>query len=424
MAIAASGTVSLSDLRAEFVGGSGAISFGDLYRGGSNIKAKAANNTSTNLAASVPTSGVIRFNDFYGAAKGFRKTYTATATNQNASAVFGDDYGVDYPKEIVINSGVELGATTTGEEALQIDSGLSGGLTITNNGTLSGAGGAAGGGVGGDAFEANVACTLINNGTIRAGGGGGGAGGSGGSGGTGGQGRTSYTNYSSNLNAGSTNSNWSGVKWFEQPGNVAYYFKSWSNWSRANSTGRIRWYSGTGGRGISFAGSSQSSSGTVNQTVGSVSVQNQDNDNGAASGYIGSFIYQTISTGYNYFNGGSGGSGGAGGAGGRGQGYNQTLANGSGGSAGAGGSAGGTNAGAGGSGGTGGTGGNGGGYGASGGNGATGATGNTGANGNHTNGSAGSAGSGGSSGGAAGKYIRGLSNVTFTNNGTVQGGTA
>ena len=50
-------------------------------------------------------------------------------------------------------------------------------MTITNNGTLSGAGGAANGGAGGDAFEADVACIFINNGTIRAGGGGGGQGG-------------------------------------------------------------------------------------------------------------------------------------------------------------------------------------------------------------------------------------------------------
>ena len=70
-------------------------------------------------------------------------------------------------------------------------------MTITNNGTLSGAGGSAGGGAGGDAFEANAACTFINNGTIRGGGGGGGAGGSGGNGGTGGQGRYNYTNYGS-----------------------------------------------------------------------------------------------------------------------------------------------------------------------------------------------------------------------------------
>ena len=172
MAIAASGAVSLSDFRSEFVGGSSAISLGDLYRGGSNIRAKAGNNTATNLAANVPTSGAIDFADFYSQAKGFRKTYSSGATNQDASAVFGDDYSVDYPKEIVIDSGVELGATSTSQEALQIDSGLSGSMTITNNGTLSGAGGAANGGAGGDAFEANVSCTLINNGTIRAGGGG------------------------------------------------------------------------------------------------------------------------------------------------------------------------------------------------------------------------------------------------------------
>ena len=423
MALTGSGELKFSQMRDEF-GGSGQVSFSSLYRGGSLVRANAANNTSTNLAANVPTSGEIQVSDFYGQAKGFRKTYTATATNQNASSVFGDDYGVNYPKEIVINSGVELGATTTSEEALQINSGLSGTMTITNNGTLSGAGGSAGGGAGGDAFEADAACTLINNGTIRAGGGGGGAGGSGGTGGTGGQGQTSFTNYSSDINIGNTNYNWSGTRWIEVSGNAAFYFKSWANWSRANQTGRIRWYSGTGGRGINFAGLSSSASGTVNATVGSVSIQNLDGDNNSASGYIGSFIYQTITTGFNYFNGGAGGAGGSGGAGGRGQGYNQTLANGSSGSAGAAGSAGGTNAGAGGQGGTGGTGGNGGGYGAAGGNGATGATGNTGANGNYTNGSAGSVGSGGSSGGAAGKYIRGLSNVTFTNNGTVQGGTA
>ncbi len=153
MTLAASGTLSLSDIRTEFGGGSGAISMSNLYRGGTRVRSKAGNNTSTNLAASVPTSGTVGFTDFHGQAKGFRKTYTATATNQNASTVFGDDYGVDYPKEIVINSGVELGATGTGEEALQINSGLSGTMTITNNGTLSGAGGAANSGAGGDAFR-------------------------------------------------------------------------------------------------------------------------------------------------------------------------------------------------------------------------------------------------------------------------------
>ena len=178
MAIAASGAVSFSDLRSEFVGGSSAISYSDLYRGGSNIRAKAANNTGVNLAASVPTSGTINMTDFRSQAKGFRFTFSATATDQNASALFGSDYGVNYPKEIVIDSGVELGATSTSEEALEIDTGGLGTITVTNNGTLTGAGGAVGAD-GGDAFEAAVNCTFVNNGTVRAGGGGGGAGGNG-----------------------------------------------------------------------------------------------------------------------------------------------------------------------------------------------------------------------------------------------------
>ena len=125
-----------------------------------------------------------------------------------------------------------------------------------------------------------------------------------------------------------------------------------------------------------------------------------------------------------YSNGGAGGGGGSGGGGGVGQGYGQSAGSGASGGSGSGGSSGGTNAGAGGTGGTGGAGGDGGGYGAAGSSGSTGNTGSTGANGNHSNGSGGSSGSGGGSGGAAGKYIRGLSNVTLTQNGTVQGGTA
>lgn len=177
MAIASSGAVSASDIRSEY-GLTGAVSFSSLYRGGSNIRAKAGNNNAVNLAASVPTSGTITFANFRGTAKGFRYTFSSTATDQDASDLFGSDYGVNYPKEIVINSGVELGATSTTQEALEIDSGGAGTITITNNGTLSGAGGAVGAD-GGDAFEAAVNCTFINNGTVRAGGGGGGTGGNG-----------------------------------------------------------------------------------------------------------------------------------------------------------------------------------------------------------------------------------------------------
>ena len=182
------GAVSFDDIRTEF-GMSGAISYADLYRGGSNVRAKAANNNGVNLAATVPTS----------------RRYQSQTSKDRQEALdtplhlvqpperiytFGDDYAVNIPKEIVINNGVELGATSSSEEALEVPSGGAGTITITNNGTISGAGGTAGGGTGGDAFEAASACTLINNGTIRAGGGGGGQGG------TGGGGSYSSTSYS------------------------------------------------------------------------------------------------------------------------------------------------------------------------------------------------------------------------------------
>lgn len=191
MPIASTGPVTFSDLRTEFIGGNAAINFSDLYRGGGNsyIRAKAGNNTAVNLAPNVPTSGAISVGDFRGAARGFKFTFTSGATNQDASTIFGDDYAVNYPKEIVINSGVEIGATSASNEALEINSGGAGTITITNNGTLTGAGGAAGGD-GGDAFEANSTCIFINNGLIRSGGGGGGAGGAGG---TGGGGQTTST---------------------------------------------------------------------------------------------------------------------------------------------------------------------------------------------------------------------------------------
>ena len=101
-------------------------------------------------------------------------------------------------------------------------------MTITNNGTLTGSGGSAGGGTGGDAFQADVACTLINNGTIRAGGGGGGNGGSGGAGGTGGQGSYTTSGWGSHthVGAGSGGIGQTGVTVFST-GNTYYWY--WGN---------------------------------------------------------------------------------------------------------------------------------------------------------------------------------------------------
>lgn len=304
------GAVSMSDIRTEW-GRSGTIKMSEMYRGGSHVRSKAANNNSTNLASTVPTSGTITIDNFRGTAKGFKYTFSATATNQNASTLFGDDYAVDYPKEIVIDSGVELGATSTSEEALQIDSGASGTITITNNGTLTGAGGAAGA-VGGDAFQADIACTFVNNGTIRSGGGGGGAGGNGGTGG-GGQ----YTTQSSNATLYTT----------------------------AGSVGDCQNLAAGYGRVYAYA----------------TFVSQMD------SGYYKCYGYATSTTNTN------GGAGGSGGAATLGQGYNQSAGTSNSGSSGA---AGGTNAGTGGSGGASGAGGAFGASGSNGNTGSTGANGN------------------------------------------------
>ena len=272
MAIPSSGAVSFSDLRTEFVGGSAAISISSLYRGGSNIRTKASNNNGVNLAASVPTSGTITFDNFRGTAKAFRYTYTSGATNQNASNLFGDDYAVNYPKEIVINAGVELGATTVTQEALQVDSGASGGITVTNNGTLSGAGAAFFGSIGGDAFEANTPCTLINNGIIRSGGG---------TGGSGGQG--SYTS--------SSTPGWSGTY-------------RWMSYGAANS-------SQTGYRQVAvWANSYVVNSYTTALTVGQYSRSSYVTSSGS---YLQFRITRTTTS---YTNGGYGGAG---------QGYNQAA---------------------------------------------------------------------------------------------------
>ena len=372
MAIASSGAVSFSDLRTEFVGGSAAISMSNLYRGGSNIRIKASNNNGVNLAASVPTSGTLTFGNFRGTAKAFRYTYTSNAQDQNANTLFGDDYAVNYPKEIVIDAGVEVGALSTSEEALEIPAGGAGLITITNNGTLSGHGGAANS-AGGDAFEAAVACTLINNGTIRGGGGGGGTGG------TGGQGT-----YQSVTQSGSFNP-WGsiGYGWF------TYYVPALSNYYAYWGSSLIT--SGTqSSYGNTYGGVSSYTTG--NTTYYRSTYRGYSNaPNGDVNYYD---IYRRVtSTAYS--------SGGAGGIGGAGHGYPYGAPAG-----GASGYSGTNNSGAGGQGGTGG------GYGQAG------NQGSTGANGNYTNGSAGSA------GGAAGNYIRGISFVTYTNNGTNLGGTA
>jgi len=365
MAIAASGAVSFSDLRTEFVGGSSAISLGDLYRGGSNILSKAGDNPAVNLAATVPTSGVIDIQDFYSTAKGFKNTVSSSTTNVDSNALFGDDYDVNYPKIIDINAGVTIGGN--GDEALDIPSGLAGTLIINNAGNIYGYGGAASGGAGGNAINCATANVTINNtGEIRAGGGGGGQGGAGGSG--------EVNNTAA----------WSGrepaANWTNGSASLGYYY---------NSASYYFYYNGTTWSYIYWA----TNIGNAGGFPSYIRIGNNEYHRGPHRGSNKYEIYRQAKTTT---------SAGTGGAGGVGQGYNQTNASGSSGSAG------GTGAG------TGGNGGSGSAYAVAG------VAGSTGANGNSYSSGTGSA---GSAGGAAGAAVAGTS-VTMNNSGTINGAVA
>ena len=455
MTLAASGAISASDIRTEFVGGSGAVDMASYYRGANtNVRANAANNTATNLAASVPTSGAISFNNFYSQAKGWQKTFSSNATQQSGTGIFGDDYSVDYPKTIIINAGVTVYSTSSGTPAINLATGGSGTITVTNNGNIYGQGGAANSD-GGTALKADVAITLNNNSGANLKGGGGG----GGNGGAGGKGSASATATASNVTD----------KVGDKPDFVSYSVltqfgpRAWSGigsgqWGLNTSSNQLRsnisnrgpvWYSfqvntsaeyslssyitdpfpedgQTGHRGtpvvnISTAedtksqgqggadyGSGLSWSGLKAPLAANTTYYFCNYTQGpyGSSSPDGAFFYNNMSTSLSLsVNVPS--TAGTAGAGGVGQGFAQSAGSGSAGSAG------GTNAGAGGAGGAGGA------------LGANGTSGSTGSNGSGTSitypSTAPTNGSTGSAGGSAGYYILGQSNVSLTDNGTVAG---
>jgi len=324
MAIAASGAVSFSDLRTEFVGGSSAISFSDLYRGGSNILAKAGDNPATNLAASVPASGIIDIQDFYSTAKGFKNTVSSSTTNVDANALFGDDYDVNYPKIIDINSGVTIGGS--GDEAIDIPSGLAGSLTINNAGTVIGFGGASAGAAGGHAINCASSGVIINNSGQISGGGGAGANGS-----TGGNGTSSSTTTETRGSCGNQNmwcrSNrywWGGSYTPTQgAGGCTYYGSSTLNYCGFCNTDGYRIVRActtttntTGGAGGNFgvgAGYNQSATnGTSGAAGGTNAGTGSSGSNGAALGTAAS--NSSAGANGNASNGAAGQSGGAAGA--------------------------------------------------------------------------------------------------------------
>lgn len=242
-------------------------------------------------------------------------TSTTNAVMQNLFTI--DEWASTTPKLVTIPAGEIIGSNDNTIEALRTGTGGGGLITLNVVGEIQGAGGDASGGVGGDAFKAEQAITLINNGAIRSGGGGGGLGGVGGGG--------RYNTSSSGVNAQVSRRNYG-----------AYYYG----------------YIGGSGR---YGGTSL----TIGNTTYSVGafVHQQTPNEGTIIDYF-QRIVTTVTTHYT--------TGGSGGAGGRGLGYGYDAVE----AIGTAGSVGGTNAGAGGTGGLGGT------WGTAGATGSTGASGN------------------------------------------------
>ena len=469
-ALQSSGAISFQDIESEYNPGTNFPSraLTEFYLGGSFVRANAGNNSSTNLSAGVPASGAISLNDFYGKERAFRKTYSSTATNQSADSVFGDDFEVDYPKQIVVDSSQTVGSTSTSNAALTIESNGVGSITITNNGSIEGAGGAEGAACGNALQVAgSVAVRLVNNGTIKAGGGGGGTGGAGGKGvytanatfsslvDQGGGGSSTPQNNSPSwfTTYGTSGNNLDGVGvvgdrlW----GGIGAQFSRGINPSQfdlnslggagtglsalcanrgpiyfsaqTNTTGvytvtagiSSQYGSGYGTPQISVS-TSTSSSGTLVSNSGTAGITASTTTYFTA---FGTSAHQGTNSPNFYYNSLSATvsgtclatqDGGAGGAGGVGQGYNQSAASGSSGGSGS------NNAGAGGTGGAGGA------------FGAAGSDGGTGSNGSGSSVSfpatAPTNGSSGASGGASGKSIQGVSNVTSSGSGSLTGATA
>lgn len=323
-------------------------------------------------------SGNIAISNLRGTSYEFSVTITSNTNNLVANTLFtSDQLSSPAPKRIIIGQNVVIGSTTSSTPAFRTGTGFSGTLTIVNNGFIDGAGGTANSGIGGDAFQADTSCSLINNSFIRSGGGGGGAGGQGGTG--------SVTV----LVREPTTGGYSNTTYFAQEG--WYLTDNQGNPQGSATCGTTYWWNGAALSGSSGAGGPYGTAYMLSGGWYYYRILHGSNGNE----YGGCRFYQVYRAQYQNQN----TTGGNGGSGGRGKGSNHDKASGSSGSAG------GTNAG------IGGTGGEGGEFGQNGSAGSSGAAGTVGG------------GSAGITGGLAGFAIKNIGLVTLTNNGTILGRT-
>lgn len=177
MTIQSSGAVKFTDIETEF-GTTSPRSLSQYY----------------GLDAGIPSSGQIKFSDFYGKVINATRTINGTtdynARNDfiNASIVGGFKsastvYSNNLPVKLYVIANGIIGASGVSATAFNTGTFPTGSsIYLTNNNYIVGAGGAGGnnqsgsGSAGGPALTLNIPTYITNNGTIAGGGGGGGAG--------------------------------------------------------------------------------------------------------------------------------------------------------------------------------------------------------------------------------------------------------
>ncbi len=173
------------------------------------------NDAAVRTLAGVPSGAIAMPTNFWGKANTFTYTISASVANLNlATGATAAGWDGSSNLIVVINSGVYVYSTSTGSAALTVNGSFPAGVTLTNNGFITGMGGNGGvggigsqvtpGGVGlagGLALAVSSAITINNTSGTVAGGGGGGGGGTGSNaayqtrgGGGGGGGRTGLSN--------------------------------------------------------------------------------------------------------------------------------------------------------------------------------------------------------------------------------------
>lgn len=177
MTLQTSGPMSMNDIANEF-GTSKPLSMSQLYRGGQYVSSS---------TITIPTSGLISLNSFYGVSKAFtfNRPITANLSNYNLASILtanGWDGKLMVDVTITVNSGVVVYSDHVSIPAMSIGHFPAGSIIrLINRGHIIGMGGTGGSGSntgingqdGGDAIWLNYSTSIENYGIIGGGGGGG-----------------------------------------------------------------------------------------------------------------------------------------------------------------------------------------------------------------------------------------------------------